>query len=126
MSDRVVAGGEQEPVPFCPLGVVRVEPELVRIGSGQHVGRAEGLADVALALDFAHGQGMVPDPVRRGADAVEAFGCGFAGDAGGLAWCLCFLDENHDSPFQRWRLGREEGREALGVGERQCGLCVHV
>ena len=88
MADRVVAGGEQEPVAVLPLRIVGAEPELVRVDRGEHVGRAEGLANVALALDFAHVQGMVADPVGGPFDPCQAFCLGVGGVASG-GYFLC-------------------------------------
>ena len=65
MGNGVVAVREQEAVAAFPPGVFRFEVKRVAVGHGQHVGPAQGLADVALALDFAHAQ-------RKAADAVGA------------------------------------------------------
>jgi hypothetical protein len=57
--------------------------QLVGVDGGQHVGCAERLANIALALDLAHGQGVVADAVRGGADAVNALGRGMRGSSSG-------------------------------------------
>ena len=69
--DGVVADGEQEPVAVLPVRVLGAVAELVGVGHGEDVRDAEGLADVALALDLAHLQGVVPDAVGGGAEAVD-------------------------------------------------------
>lgn len=88
MADCVVPGREQEAVTPFPAGVVRLEAELVRVHGGQHVRRPEGLADVALALDLAHGEGVMTDPVSGSADAVQAV-------RGSFFQRACFLINSH-------------------------------
>jgi hypothetical protein len=62
-SDRVVPVRKQEAVAAFPFGLVRSQAQRVAIGHCQHIGPAQGLADVALALDLTHAQGVAPDPV---------------------------------------------------------------
>jgi hypothetical protein len=81
--DRVVADGEQEAVALRPLGVLRAEPEQVAEQDGEHVGDAEGLADVALALHLAHVEGVAADAVGGVAEPGDAVGLVRHGGAGG-------------------------------------------
>ena len=62
-----MADGQQEAVAPLPVRVLRPVAQRVEVGHGQHVGDAERLGDVALALHLAHAQ-------RVAADAVGAFG----------------------------------------------------
>lgn len=66
-SDRVVPDREQEAVALFPARILRPVAERVEVGDRQHVGHAQGLRDVALALYGSHAQ-------RVAADAVGALG----------------------------------------------------
>ena len=61
--DGVVPGRQQEPVAVRPVRVVGAVAQLVGVDRGQHVGGAEGLTDVALALGLAHVQRVVAHAV---------------------------------------------------------------
>jgi len=61
--DGVVADGQQEAVAALPFRVVGAVGESVEIGHRQHVGDAQRLGDVALALHLAHAQGIAADAV---------------------------------------------------------------
>lgn len=83
-SDRVVTGGEQEPVPArVGLIVLRAAAaQLVEVAAGEHVGDAERLADVPLALHLAHVEdvaahpvGAVADPFGAGREIGDGHGC---------------------------------------------------
>ena len=67
--DGVVADGEQEPVAVGPVRVLGPVAELVGVDHGEHVGDAERLADVALALHLAHVQRVAADAVGGRPDA---------------------------------------------------------
>ena len=71
-ADRVVAGGEQEPVALVPVRVLGAVAQAVGVDGGEDVGGAEGLSDVALALFLAHVQGVVPDAVGELGDGRDA------------------------------------------------------
>ena len=75
--------GEQEAVAVRPLRVLRAEPQHVAEQDGEHVGHAEGLADVALALHLAHVEGVAADPVGGVAEPGDAVGVGPRGGLGG-------------------------------------------
>ncbi len=68
--DRVVAVRKQEAVATFPFRLVGLQLQRMAIGDGQHVGPAERLADVALALHLAHAQRVAADAVR----ALREFG----------------------------------------------------
>ena len=70
--DGVVADGEQEPVAVGPVRVLGPVAELVGVDHGEHVGDAERLADVALALHLAHVQRVAADAVGGLADRRSA------------------------------------------------------
>jgi len=61
--DGVVAVGEQEAVTALPLGFVGTQAQRMAVGHRQHVGVAERLTDIALALDLAHAHGIAADPI---------------------------------------------------------------
>ncbi len=66
------------------MRVVGAEAQLIGVDPGQHVGGAQSLPDVALALGFAHVQHVVAHPVGGRRHLLAAAG----------------LDgECHDSPF---------------------------
>ena len=52
---------QQEAVALLPLRFVGLEVHRMAVGDSQHIGPAERLADVALALHLAHAQGVAPD-----------------------------------------------------------------
>ena len=66
LGDRVVAHGQQHPVPALPVRVLGAVGGQVLVDHGEDVGEAEALADVALALHLAHVQDVVPDAVGGG------------------------------------------------------------
>ena len=61
--DGVVTGRQQESIPLCPVRIVGTVSQLVGVDRCQHIGGAEGLADIALALGLAHVQHVVTHPV---------------------------------------------------------------
>ena len=61
--DGVVADREQEAVAALPLRVVRAVAHGMEVRHREHVGDAERLGDVALALHLAHEQCFSPDAV---------------------------------------------------------------
>ena len=61
--DRIVAVRQQEAVAAFPFGFVGAVVHRMAVGHGQHVGPAERLADVALALHLAHAQRVAADAV---------------------------------------------------------------
>jgi len=56
---------QQESVAAFPFRRFRPIMQRVPVGDGEDVGHAKGLADIALALDFAHAQGEAADAVGR-------------------------------------------------------------
>src|SRR6185503_715023 len=73
--DGVVTGGQEKPVAVLPLRLVGTVSQLVGVDAGQHVGGAEGLPDISLALRFAHVERVVPCAVggRRHLLAAAGF-----------------------------------------------------
>ena len=63
-ADRVVAGGEEEAVASFPMRILGVVAQLVGVYDGEHVGSAERLAHVALALHLPHGERVQADALR--------------------------------------------------------------
>src|SRR5699024_2198823 len=70
----VVADRELEAVALLALGLEGVQPQLVRVEHGEHVGDVEGLADVALALHLGLDQGVLADAMGRFPDAPDPLG----------------------------------------------------
>ena len=54
VADGVVAGGEKEPVPTLPCGIVCAVTQLVGVDGGEDVGGSERLPDVSLTLFLTH------------------------------------------------------------------------
>ena len=83
--------GEQETVTILPVRVLGAVAQLVGVRHCKDVCDPEGLADVTLALDLPHLQGVVPDTVSSSAEAIEPIrvgrcsvgGCWRGGGAGG-------------------------------------------
>ena len=72
--DGVVPGREQEPVPAVPVRIVGPVAQLVGVDGGQHVGGAQRLPDVTLALGLAHVEDVVPHSVRGRRHLLAAVG----------------------------------------------------
>jgi hypothetical protein len=53
-----VADGKVKAITLFPLGVFGLVVQGVEVRHGEQVCRAQRLADIALALDLAHAQGM--------------------------------------------------------------------
>lgn len=58
-----MADGQVEAVALLPFGVGRVQAQGMEVGHRQQVGGAQGLANITLALDLTHAQGMATDIV---------------------------------------------------------------
>ncbi|MNT39938.1 hypothetical protein D3C72_1762240 [compost metagenome] len=74
MGDRIVAVGQEKAVTAFPLRIPGPQVHGVAVGHGQHVGPAERLADVPLALDFAHADRVAADAPRGGRQFAQRLG----------------------------------------------------
>ena len=72
--DGVVTGRQQEPVPALPVRILGAVAQLVGVDGGEHVGGAEGLPDVALALGLAHVEDVVAHAVGGRRHLLAAVG----------------------------------------------------
>src|SRR5699024_4575511 len=113
----VVADRELEAVALLALGLEGVQPQLVRVEHGEHVGDVEGLADVALALHLGLDQGVLADAMGRFPDAPDPLGIQRR-LGGGRSHCSPRVGRAGSTGAgagRRWGYGADYGDDVVGV-----------